>query len=108
MVDLIRDALSLPTQQNNTITAEMNVITSLGYLATEKLQQCSEDDLGLSQPSIRRMITQTIRVLSQPHIVTQFIWIYLDVIHIMQSHERALIDKASFPSDVTVIDGMYI
>lgn len=71
------------------------------------MQQCCSDDLGLSQPSISRMITQTIRVLSQPHIVTQFIWIYLGV-QTMQAHKRAFVDKAGFPGDVIVIDGMHI
>ena len=51
VVDLIRDALTSPTQRHNALPPKMKVITTLRYLATGKMQQCSSDDLGLSQPS---------------------------------------------------------
>lgn len=70
VVDLIRDALTSPTHRHNAISPEMKVITTLRYLATGKMQQCSSDDLGLSQPSISKVIKQTLTALSQPHIVT--------------------------------------
>ena len=73
VVDLIRDALTSPTQRHNAILPEMKVITTLRYLATGKMQQCSSEDLGLSQPSTSRVINQTLTALSQPHIVTQFV-----------------------------------
>ncbi len=60
VVDLIRDALTSPTQRHNAIPPEMKVITTIKYLAPGKMQQCSSDDLGLSQSSISRMITQTL------------------------------------------------
>lgn len=71
--DLIRDVLTSLTERNNTITAEMKVIMTLGYLAIGKMQQCNSDDLGLLRPSISIVITQTITTLSQPHIITHFI-----------------------------------
>ena len=37
VVDLIRDALTSPTQRHNAISLEMKVITTLRYLATGKM-----------------------------------------------------------------------
>ncbi len=56
----------------NAIAPEIEVITTLTtltYLATWKMQLCSSDDLGLSQPSISKVITQTITALSEPYCV---------------------------------------
>ncbi len=39
---------------------------TLTYLATWKMQLCSSDYLSLSQPSISKVITQTITALSEP------------------------------------------
>ncbi|XP_048852793.1 putative nuclease HARBI1 isoform X2 [Brienomyrus brachyistius] len=107
VVELIRDALTSPTQRSNAITPEMKVITTLRYLATGKMQQCSSDDLCLSQPSISRVITQTIEALSQSHIVKQFISFPLDV-RTLQAHKRAFMDIAGFPGVDGVIDGTHI
>ncbi len=60
VADLIRDELTSPTQRHNAISPEMKVITTLRYLSTGKMQQCSSDDLALSQSSISRVITQTL------------------------------------------------
>lgn len=67
VVNLIRDALTSPTQHSNPMTPEIKVIIMLRYL------QCSSYDLGLLQPSISRVIAQTITLLSQSHIVMLFI-----------------------------------
>ncbi len=42
---------------------------TLTYLATGKMQLCRSDDLGLSQPSISKVIRQTITALSEPYFV---------------------------------------
>lgn len=107
VVDLIRDALTSPTARSNAITPEIKVITTLRYLATGKMQQCSSDDLCLSQPSISRVIAQTIEALSQSHIVTRSISFPLDV-HTLQTHKRAFMDIAGFPGVVGAIDGTHI
>ncbi len=52
VTDLIRDTPTSPTPRRNTIAPEMDVISTLTYLATGKRQLCSSVDLGLSQPSI--------------------------------------------------------
>jgi len=69
----------------------MKIITTLRYLATGKMQQCSSEDLGLSQPSTSRAINQTLTALLQPHIVT-----------------RAFMDIAEYPDAVGVIDGTHV
>lgn len=107
VVDLIRDALTSPTQCHNAISPEMKVITTLRYLATGKMQQCSSDDLGLSQPSISKVIKQTLTALSQPHIVTQFVSFPLDI-HTSQAHKRTFMDITGFPGVVGVIDGTHV
>ena len=67
------------------------------------MQQCSSDDLGLSQPSISRVINQTLTALSQPQIVTQFVSFPLAA-RTLQAHKRAFMDIAGFPGVVGVID----
>ncbi len=65
----VTDLTSL-TPRRNAIAPEMDVISTLTYLATGKMQLCNSDDLGLSQPSISKvMITQTCTELSEPYCV---------------------------------------
>ncbi len=47
----------------------MDIITTLTYLATGKMQLCSSDDLGLSKPSISKVITQTFISISELYYV---------------------------------------
>ncbi len=54
VTDLIRDTLTSLTPRRNAIAPEMDVISTLTYLATGKMQLCSSDDLGMSQPSINK------------------------------------------------------
>ncbi len=49
VTDLIKDMLTSLTLRRNAIAPEMDVITTLTYLATGKMQICSSDDLGLLQ-----------------------------------------------------------
>uniref|UniRef100_A0A8C2BNU1 Putative nuclease HARBI1 n=1 Tax=Cyprinus carpio TaxID=7962 RepID=A0A8C2BNU1_CYPCA len=107
VVDLLRDAITSPTRRHNAITPEKKVITTLRYLATGKMQQCSSDDLGLSQSSVSRVITQTLTALSQPNIVTQFVSFPLDA-RTLHTHKRAFMDIAGFPGVVGVIDGTHV
>uniref|UniRef100_A0AAZ1XUX0 Putative nuclease HARBI1 n=1 Tax=Oreochromis aureus TaxID=47969 RepID=A0AAZ1XUX0_OREAU len=106
VVDLLRDAITSPTRRHNAITPETKVITTLRYLATGKMQQCSSDDLGLSQSSVSRVITQTLTALSQPNIVTQFVSFPLDA-RTLHTHKRAFMDIAGFHGVVGVIDGTH-
>ncbi len=63
VTDLIKDMLTSPTLRWNAIVLEMDVISTL-TLATGKMQLCSIDDLGLSQPYISKVITQTFIALN--------------------------------------------
>uniref|UniRef100_A0A3P9BWJ3 Putative nuclease HARBI1 n=1 Tax=Maylandia zebra TaxID=106582 RepID=A0A3P9BWJ3_9CICH len=107
VVDLLRDAITSPTRRHNAITPKTKVITTLRYLATGKMQQCSSDDLGLSQSSVSRVITQILTALSQPNIVTQFVSFPLDA-RTLHTHKRAFMDIAGFPGVVGVIDGTHV
>ncbi len=66
---LVIDTLTSQTQRRNAIATEMDVISTLTYLATVKMQLSSSDDLGLSQPSISKVITQTFIALSELYYV---------------------------------------
>ncbi len=46
---------------------------SLGYLATGLMQLCGSDGFGVSQPTVSRVITQTVEVLASPNIVCRSI-----------------------------------
>ncbi len=48
VTDLIKDMLTSLTPHRNAIAPEMDVIITLTYLATGKMQLCSSDDSGLS------------------------------------------------------------
>ncbi len=49
VTDLIKDMLTSLILRRNAIAPEMDIITTLTYLATGKMQLCSSDDLGLLQ-----------------------------------------------------------
>ncbi len=76
VTDLIRDMPTSQTPRWNAIVPEMDVISTLTYLATGKMQLCSSDDLGLSQPSISKVITQTFIALSELYYVLKTFPIY--------------------------------
>ena len=60
VTDLVRDVLVRPTARNKAISPELKIITTLRFLATGKMQQCSSDDLGPSQQTISRVIKETV------------------------------------------------
>jgi len=71
VVELARDAITSPTNRNNTISPETKCLATLRYLATGKMQLCNADDLGI--PSVSRGINQTINALSRPLINSLFL-----------------------------------
>ena len=78
VVELVRDAITSPTNRNNPISPEIKCLATLRYLATGKMQLCNADDLKISQPSVSRAINQTINALSRP----QFIRFPLDILQL--------------------------
>ncbi len=107
VTDLIKEKLTSPTPRRNAIAPEIKVITTLRYLATGKMQLCSSDDLGPSQPSITRVITQTITALSDPLIVSQVIAFPLDI-PTLQAQKTAFMHIAGFPGVVGVIGETHV
>ena len=73
VTELVRDASSSPIARNKAISPELKVITTLRYLATGKMQQCSSDDLGPSQQTISRIIKETVYALSSVDVLRSFI-----------------------------------
>ena len=49
VTDLVRDLITSPTIRNQFISAEVEVLTTLRYLTTGKMQVCNCDDIGLFQ-----------------------------------------------------------
>ncbi|XP_045106664.1 putative nuclease HARBI1 [Portunus trituberculatus] len=60
---LVREVLSRPTLTNKALTPEMKVLITLRYLGTGKMQLCNGDDLGVSQQTVSRVITETLDAL---------------------------------------------
>ncbi|KAK0137929.1 putative nuclease HARBI1 [Merluccius polli] len=54
VVELVRDAITSPTNRNNSISLEIKCLATLRYLATGKMHLCNADDLGISEPSFIR------------------------------------------------------
>ncbi len=59
VTDLIKDMLTSLTLLRNAIAPEMdaNMLTTLTYLATGKMQLCRSDDLGLLQHFQNRIVS---------------------------------------------------
>ncbi len=55
VTELIRDMLTSQTPRRNAIAPEIDVITTLTYLATGEMQLYSSDDLGLLQHLCRHL-----------------------------------------------------
>ena len=85
----------------------LKVVVTLRYLATGRMQLCVGDDLGMCQPTVSRVITQTIEALASPNIVSQFIKF---------PTSRAAVDRnvqqfeliSGFPGLVGAIDGTHV
>lgn len=45
---------------NNTLNTKMKLLITLRSLRTGKMQQYSSDDLGMSQHTVKRVITETV------------------------------------------------
>ncbi|XP_062849608.1 putative nuclease HARBI1 [Trichomycterus rosablanca] len=107
VTDLVRDVISPSTTRSNAIPAELKVVLMLRFLATGKMQQCSADDLGPSQPTISRVVMQTIMALTARHIVTRFID-FPTTPRVIQQKQTQFMQIAGFPGVVGAIDGTHI
>ncbi|KAI2648143.1 hypothetical protein H4Q32_018159 [Labeo rohita] len=71
------------------------------------MQLCSADELGISQPSVSRILHQTVNALGRPHIVRQFLHFPLDVRQ-LQRNKAHFMAIAGFPGVVGAIDGTHV
>lgn len=56
VIDMIRDDIEHPTRRNHAIPPSIQVLCALRYFATGNFQYVSGDLLGISQPSVSRII----------------------------------------------------
>ncbi|XP_071519945.1 putative nuclease HARBI1 [Panulirus ornatus] len=89
------------------ITPELKVMITLRYLATGKMLLCSGDDFGPTQPTVSRVIAQTLQALSSPEIVRRFIKFPTDVREIQTKQEESM-QIAAFSGVVGAIDGTHV
>ncbi|KAG0726515.1 putative nuclease HARBI1 [Chionoecetes opilio] len=107
ITDLVKDRIQSGTRRNHAISALLKVVVTLRYLATGRMQLCGGDDLGMSQSTVSRVITQTIEALATPDIVRQFIDFPTTreaVDRNMQEFQR----MHGFPTVVGAIDGTHV
>ena len=107
VTNLVREALSSDTKRRNPLIPELKVIITLRYLATGKMQMCSSDDLGPSQPAISRAITQTIDALADINIIKQFIC-FPTTQQVTEANKADFLSIANFPGVIGVINGTHI
>lgn len=107
VTDLIRDTLTSRTARNKAIAPELKVILTLRFLATGKMQLCNSDDLGPSQPSVSRIITETLNALSARPVLSQFFKFPItpDETEIKKAE---FVQIAGFPKVIGVIDGTHV
>lgn len=107
VTDLVRDKLQSRTERSKPLSPEAKVAITLRFLATGKMQQCSCDDFGTTQPTISRVITQTLDALADPDILSQFIHFPLTR-HEVQRKQEEFMEKFGFPGVVGAIDGTHV
>lgn len=96
---LIGNELMSGSRRNCAISPLQNILSTLRFLATGKMQLCNGDDMGVSQPTVFRAITATLRCVSSPQICAQFIKFPLNLQEIRKNQE-GFFKIAGFPGIV--------
>lgn len=107
VTDLLRDSLQSHTKRNKALSPETKVAITLRYLATGKMQLCNADDFGITQPTISRVITQTLVALTQPQVYTQFVK-FPRTAQEIRTKQAQFYQIARFPGVAGAIDGTHI
>ena len=89
------------------LTPEIKVLLTLRYLATGKMQQCSSDDLGPSQPSVNNAIRQTLHALTHLKVMNNVINFPFNR-HQLQQTTQDFCRISGFPGVVRVVDGTHV
>ncbi|XP_046345474.2 putative nuclease HARBI1 isoform X1 [Haliotis rufescens] len=105
--DILEQELSPITQRSCAVSCVTKVLVTLRYLATGKFQICNGDDHGLSQPTISRVIFQTLDSLTSHRILRRFVTFPVQPQEIRR-HQQRFYQTANFPGIVGVIDGTHI
>lgn len=106
LTNLVRPKLVRPTQNNHVLTPEQKIIILLRYLATGKMQLCNADDLGVSQQTVSRVISETLDALCDYDVLTRFIKFPDN--EQLQEMKDEFREIAGFPDIVGAIDGTHI
>lgn len=104
---LITNEISSGSMRNHALTSLEKVLLTLRFLATGKMQLCNGDDMGVSQSSVSRAISCTIRSLSSERMVRRFIKFPTTPDAIRHNQER-FFQIAGFPGIVGAIDGTHV
>ncbi|XP_046574062.1 putative nuclease HARBI1 [Haliotis rubra] len=104
----MQNELTSPTKRNFSVDADIKVAITLRYLATGKMQMCNGEDFSISQPSIRKIIPDTISALCQPALIRRFIKMPTQRSDMRRRHQGQFRAIAGFPGVVGVIDGTHI
>ncbi|KAK3849766.1 hypothetical protein Pcinc_003442 [Petrolisthes cinctipes] len=107
VTDLVRERITNQTERSRAVTPEMKVLVTLRYLATGKMQLCSGDDLGPSQQTVSRVITETLFALSRNEILSQY---FKFPVTLENCHTKAVDFQqiAGFPGVIGTIDGTHV
>ncbi|XP_061184381.1 putative nuclease HARBI1 [Saccostrea echinata] len=104
---LIGNEIRSASIRNHALTSTVKVLLTLRFLATGKMQLCNGDDMGVSQSSVSRAVSCTIRSLSSDRMVRRFIKFPTSPDAIRRNQEH-FFQIAGFPGIVGAIDGTHV
>lgn len=104
---LIGNGITPKVNRNNAISARQKILITLRYLATGPIQLNDSDLHKVSQPTVSRVLTRVIDVLSSPDIVRQFIR-FPTMDDQFRRNSLQFQGIARFPNVIGVIDGTHI
>ncbi|XP_052790017.1 putative nuclease HARBI1 isoform X1 [Mya arenaria] len=104
---LIGNGITPKVNRNNAISARQKILITLRYLATGPIQLNDSDLHKVSQPTVSRVLTRVIDVLSSPDIVKQFIR-FPTMDDQFRRNSLQFQGIARFPNVIGVIDGTHI
>ncbi|XP_062607876.1 putative nuclease HARBI1 [Saccostrea cucullata] len=104
---LIGNEIRSTSVRNHALTSAEKILLTLRFLANGKMQLCNGDDMGVSQSSISRAISCTIKSLSFIQMVRRFINFPTSPDEIRRNQER-FFQIAGFPGIVGTIDVTHV
>lgn len=107
ITNLICDFIEPPTNRNYSIPAHVQVMVTLRYFATGRMQLCSGDNFGIHQSTVSRIIHRVTTALVQPRIVRRFISFPVQP-DMIRKHQADFFGIAQFPGVIGAIDGTHV